>query len=158
MGMPVKQHNRLCLILSALLFALPAAAPAAAQTPNTGTIVVTVVAQQGLVVKDARVSVTNAATGAVSDVVSGDEGSVTMAALSLTGTYTVSVTKTGFTAEDVTGLTLRAGESARVKVKLVASGGKSEVTVYGTSDGVHSDPQIGRSLTTDQIKRPLHRF
>jgi len=130
---------------------MPIAAPAAAQTPNTGTIVVTVVDQQGLVVKDAKVSVTNSATGAVRDVVSGEEGSVTVAALSLTGKYTVSVTKTGFTADNVTGLVLRAGESARVKVKLVASGGKSEVTVYGTTEGVRSDSQIGRRMDSKVI-------
>ena len=58
---------------------------------------------------------------------------------------------TGFTAEDVTGLTLRAGETATVKVKLVASGGKSEVTVYGTTEGVRADAQIGRRLDSPQI-------
>lgn len=33
----------------------------------------------------------------------------------------------GFTGEDVDDLTLRAGETATVKVKLLASGGKNEV-------------------------------
>ena len=52
------------------------------------------------------------------------------------------------TAQDVT---LRAGETATVKVKLVVSGGKSEVTVFGTTEGVRADPQIGRPLDSEQI-------
>jgi hypothetical protein len=122
-----------------------------AQSPNTATMIVTVVDQTGAVVKDAKVSVVNTATGAAREVISGEEGSATIVALSLTGEYKVTVTMTGFTAEDLTGLTLRAGETATVKVKLVASGGKSEVTVYGTTQGVRADAQIGRSLGSQQI-------
>jgi hypothetical protein len=124
---------------------------ASAQSPNTATMIVTVVDQTGAVVKDAKVSVVNTATGAVREVISGVEGSATIVALSLTGEYRVTVAMTGFTAEDVTGLALRAGETATVKVKLVASGGKSEVTVYGTTQGVRADAQIGRSLGSQQI-------
>ena len=127
------------------------AAPFAAQSPNTATMIITVVDQNGGVVKDAKISVINTATGAERETVSGDEGSATIAALPLTGEYKVTVTMTGFTAEDVTGLTLRAGETATVKVKLVASGGKSEVTVYGTTEGVRANPQIGLPLGSKQI-------
>src|SRR5207237_7183303 len=38
-----------------------------------------------------------------------------------------------------------------VKVKLIASGGQSEVTVYGTTEGVRADPQIGLPLESAQI-------
>ncbi len=99
------------------------AAPAAAQSPNTASLLVTVVDQTGAVVQDAKVSVTNTSTGAVRELMSGADGSATIGALSLTGTYRINVTKAGFTAEDVTELTLRAGETATVKVKLVATGG-----------------------------------
>jgi hypothetical protein len=126
-------------------------APVAAQSPNTATMIVTVVDQTGAVVKDAKVSVVNTATGALREVISGEDGSATIAALSLTGAYKVTVASTGFTAEDVTGLTLRAGETATVKIKLVASGGKSEVTVFGTAEGVRADTQIGRRLDSAQI-------
>ena len=126
--------------------------PVAAQSPNTATMIVVVVDQSGGVVRDARVTVINTATGAVRDAVSGSEGSATIPALALTGEYNVSVTKPGFTADDISGLTLRAGETATVKMKLVASGGQSEVTVYGTAQGVRADPQIGRSLDRQQIE------
>src|SRR3954447_18455681 len=127
------------------------AVPALAQSPNTSTIVVFVIDQSGAVVKDAKVSVTNAQTRAARESTSGTDGSATFPALSLTGTYTVRVMKPGFVADDVPGLTLRAGEAASVRVKLVASGGKSEVTVFGTNGGVRADPQIGQAMDSPAI-------
>ena len=147
--MTTRNRCSLSLILIALFVFI--AAPAGAQSPNTATMIVTVVDQTGAVVKDAKVSVTNTATGAERAAVSGVEGSATIAALPLTGEYKVTVTMAGFTAEDVTGLTLLAGETATVKVKLVASGGKSQVTVYGTTEGVRATPQIGLPLGSKQI-------
>jgi len=143
----VNRMRRFCL--AALLCAF--AVPALAQSPNTASLVVSVLDQTGAAVPGAQVSVVNTATGAVRNAISGAEGSATIAALSLTGEYRVSVTMTGFTAEDITGLTLRAGETATVKVKLVASGGRSEVTVYGTIQGVRADAQIGRRLDSATI-------
>src|SRR6476659_2748919 len=97
--------------------ALISTAPSLAQSPNTASMVVTVVDQNGAVVAGASISVTNTATGATREAVSGDEGTVTIAGLPLTGEYKVHVTMTGFTADDATGLALRAGETAKVKVK-----------------------------------------
>jgi carboxypeptidase family protein/TonB-dependent receptor-like protein len=136
----------------ALLAFLPARS-AFAQSPNTASLVVVVVDQTGAVVRDANVTVINTATGAVREAVSGAQGSATVPALPLTGTYMVSVNKPGFTAEDVHGLDLRAGETATVKVKLVASGGTSEVTVYGTAQGVRADAQIGRAIDSEEIEQ-----
>jgi hypothetical protein len=128
------------------------ARPAFAQSTNTATILVTVVDQNGGIVKDAKVTVTNPATSATRDVQSLADGSASFAALSLVGTYTIHVVKAGFTADDVTGLSLRSGETVTVKIKLVATGGHSEVTVYGTTEGVKSNPQIGRILDSQQIE------
>ena len=125
--------------------------PVLAQSTNTSTLIVMVVDQSGAVVPGANVSVLNTATGAVRDAVSGGDGSATIAALPLTGDYRVTVTKAGFTAEGVTGLTLRAGETATVKIKLVVSAGLSEVTVYGTNQGVRADSQIGRRIDSRAI-------
>src|SRR5262249_47454271 len=83
--------------------------------------------------------------------VSGSEGSAVFAALPINGEYRVTVSMTGFTADEVTGLTLRAGETAQVRIRLVASGGKSEVTVYGTTEGVSATPQIGLPLDSKQL-------
>jgi hypothetical protein len=136
-------------VLSLLLTLMAVAS--LAQSPNTSSMIVTVVDQNDAVVKGATVSVVNTATGAVRETISGDDGSAIIAALPLTGAYKVTVTMSGFTAEDVSGLTLRAGETATVKVKLVASGGTSEVTVFGTAEGVRANPQIGIPLNSPQI-------
>jgi hypothetical protein len=135
------------IFFAVLLFAVPLFA----QTPNTAGIVVTVVDQTGAVVRDAAVTVINDATGAARAAVSNDQGLATISALPLTGTYRVNVTKAGFTANDAADLTLRAAETATVKVTLVASGGRTEVVVYGTTQGVRADAQIGRRLDSATI-------
>ena len=89
---------------------------AAAQSPNTASLIVTVVDQNDALVKGAQVTVTNTATGAAREAVSGEEGTATIAALSLTGEYKVSVTMSGFSTGEVSGLKLRASETAIVKV------------------------------------------
>ena len=141
----------------ALLLTGSAAAPALAQTPNTATLVVTVADQSGAVVPGAQVSVVNEALGLTRDEVTGADGSVVIPALPLTGTFVVHVSKSGFTAEDVPPVTLRAGETARVRVQLVATGGTSEVVVYGTTGGVRNDAQIGERLDSARIdETPLY--
>ena len=123
----------------------------AAQSPNTASVIVVVVDQTGAGVKDAKVSVVNTATGAVRESVSGSDGSATIPALSLTGTYTVGVSKAGFGNEELKDIALRSGETATLTVKLLVGSGKAEVTVFGTAEGVRADAQIGRRLESPQI-------
>src|SRR5262245_22089825 len=126
-------------------------APVAAQSPNTATMIVVVADQTGAVLKGAKVSVVNTATGAVRETVSGSDGSATIPALSLTGTYAVAVSKAGFGDEELKEIALRSGETATLNVKLLVGSGKAEVTVYGAAEGVSADPQIGRRLDGPQI-------
>ena len=115
-------------------------------------MIVMVVDQTGAVVKDAKVSVVNTATGATREADSGSDGSATIPALSLTGTYTVSVSKEGFSSEEAKDIALRSGETATLKVTLLVGSAKAEtVTVYGTAEGVRSNPQIGLPLDSPQI-------
>ena len=138
--------------LSLLLFLFVlTAVPAVAQTPNTATIIVTVVDEKGAVITDANVSVLNTATGALREARSTDEGNATFPALSLTGTYTVTVSHQGFGNEERKDLTLRSGETASVKVTLLAGSQRAEVTVYGTAEGVRADPQVGLPLPPSVI-------
>jgi hypothetical protein len=134
-----------------LLFILFGVISAAAQSPNTSSMVVTVVDQNDAVVPGARVTVTNNANGSVRDVIAGADGTATIAGLQLTGDYKVSVTKEGFAVDEVTGLVLRAGETAKVRVRLEVSGAKNEVTVFGTAEGVRADPIIGTRFDSRQI-------
>jgi hypothetical protein len=114
-------------------------------------MIIDVADQTGAVVRDAKVSVVNNATGAVREALSGSDGSVTIQALSLTGTYTVSVSRTGFGSEERKDITLRSGETATLKVTLLPGSEKAEVTVFGTAEGVRADPQIGLPLDSPTI-------
>jgi hypothetical protein len=122
-----------------------------AQSPNTSTIVVLVNDQSGAVVKDARVRVINNQTGAVREVLSGSDGSATFPALSLTGSYTVAVARQGFGSEERKDISLRAGEIATLRVRLLVGSERAEVVVYGTSQGVRADAQIGARLDSATI-------
>src|SRR5690348_12717882 len=124
----------------------------AAQSPNTATMIVVVADQTGAVVPGARVTVLNVATGASREAVSDSDGRATFAALSLTGTYKVTVAREGFGTEERQDLTLRSGETATLKVALLAGSQTAEVTVYGTAEGVRSDPQIGLPLQSKQLE------
>ena len=140
-----------CLFLTLTALLTFPTTPAAAQSPNTATMIVVVADQTGAVVKDAKVSVVNTATGDSREAVSGTDGTATFPALSLTGTYTVTVSREGFANEERTGLTLRSGETATIKVTLLAGSQTAEVTIFGTTEGVRADPQIGLPLQTEQI-------
>lgn len=133
------------------LFLLIFASAARAQSPNTSTLVVVVVDQTGAVAPGAAVVVANGSTGESREVASGPGGDATLPGLSVSGTYTVTVRKQGFADGIAEGVHLRAGETATLKVKLVVTGGTSEVTVYGTTEGVRNDAQIGRRLSSDLI-------
>src|ERR1051325_7116726 len=143
--MKLKGLLSLPLLLSALVTF------AAAQSPNTATMIVVVTDQTGAVVTDAHVTVLNAATGDSREAVTGSDGRATFGALSLTGTYKITVAREGFGTEERQDLTLRSGETATLKVTLLAGSQSAEVTVYGPAAGVRSDPQIGLPLQSKQI-------
>ncbi|HBB89694.1 MAG TPA: hypothetical protein DC047_18980 [Blastocatellia bacterium] len=149
---PNRNLFRLPLLLTAV-FAFIAATMiiAAAQSPNTASIIVVVNDQNGAALPGARVSVVNTATGATREALSGSDGSATFSALSLTGTYTVTVSREGFGSEERKDITLRSGEAATMKVTLLVGSEKAEVTVFGTTEGVRADAQIGIRLDSPTI-------
>src|SRR5215467_14083249 len=102
--MRIGYSTRSTLFLGALFAFL--LAPLTAQSPNTASMIVVVVDQSGGALKDAKVLVTNADTGAGREAVSGSDGSATIPALSLTGTYTVTVAKASFGNEQVKNISL----------------------------------------------------
>src|SRR5215210_6165043 len=136
----VRRVAPLVASLVTLLLFMPAAF---AQSPNTASMIVVVVDQNDAVVRDAKVTVSNDATGAVREAVSDGDGSVTIPALPITGTYRVAVAKEGFGNQELTGVTLRSGETATVKVKLQVGAQTALVTVFGTTEGVRDNPQTG---------------
>ncbi|HEV8269170.1 MAG TPA: carboxypeptidase-like regulatory domain-containing protein, partial [Thermoanaerobaculia bacterium] len=147
--MRLKTLSTLFVILAGILLAVP---PVAAQSPHNSAMVVIVSDPSGMPVPGAGVTVTNAATGAARRATTGQDGSATFAALPLTGGYKVTVALSGFETREVAGLSLRDGEKAAVRVTLEVEGKKSDVTVYGTAEGVRADAQIGRRLDASEIE------
>jgi Carboxypeptidase regulatory-like domain/TonB dependent receptor-like, beta-barrel len=145
----LKQYTFVACALIALLLFL--GNPIGAQSPNTSSIVVVVADQNSAVVRDAKVSVVNDATGALRETATDGDGRAPIAGLSLTGTYTVNVSKDGFGSEERKDITLRSGETATIKVTLAVGTSKTEVTVFGTAEGVRSNPQIGLPVQAKQI-------
>lgn len=143
----MRARTSVCAAAAACLLAVTASA----QSPNTASIVVAVVDQQNAVVPGATVTVTNRETGQVRQVATGDDGRAAVPALSLTGGYAVAIEKAGFAPEGRDGITLRAGETATLRLMLVPAGATSEVTVFGTAEGVRADAQIGRRLDSATI-------
>lgn len=142
---------RLMLTVGCVLLCLT---PAVAQSPNTAALVVAVHDESGAVVRGARITAVNTQTGASREAESGADGSSTFAALPVAGAYRVLVSRPGFSADTVENVLLRAGETATVKVRLVPGAQRAEVTVYGTTEGIHTDPQLGMRLADgilDQI-------
>lgn len=140
-------------ILSALIMALALAAPAFAQSQAVnGTIEGTVVDDQGAVLPGVVVTVSNLDTGATRSVVTNESGLFRAPLLPL-GTYRVSAELQGFRTYEQTGVTLTAGRTAVVDVKM--SVGAVEETVTVTADSPLVDLgriEQGRTLTEAEIK------
>lgn len=98
-----------------------------AQTPY-GSIVGTVTDPAGAVIPDARVTITNEATGVSREARTGGRGDFRVPAL-LPSTYTVEVTAPGFRKGVVTGIVLAVNQVARVDVNLQVGPVAEEVTV-----------------------------
>ena len=79
----LKRFGSICTGLLVLLICVGGGAPAAAQTPNTAAILVVVVDQTAGVIRDAKIAVINSATGALREVVSAADGTVTVGALTI---------------------------------------------------------------------------
>lgn len=128
-----------------------------AQTPNTAALIVTVVDPNQAVIPGATVTLTNEATSEVRTGSSDSQGTVRFSSLRLNGTYRVSASATGFKSNSAKTLDLRAGETATLILSLEVGykgdgDGLGSVTVYGTQEGVRTDPQIGRAIDARQIE------
>jgi hypothetical protein len=136
----------------ALLLVAVCALPAAAQS-NKGTITGTVTDPQGAVVKDAKITATNTATGEAREATTGDEGTYSLPALD-PGVYRVTVDATGFSQSVVEEVKLDTAGRQAVDVTLTAggvSGGTVTVTAEAplaeTETSVRGDLITGKQVT-----------
>lgn len=112
------------------------AASAFAQS-NTGSLVGTVVDQQGAVVSGASVVVTDNATSKERTATASGEGTFTVPQLEV-GTYTVKVTATGFKTHTATDLKIDIGKEYSLNIALEPGGISENVTVVAGVDVVNS--------------------
>ena len=138
--------------LWALTLAAAFALTASAQS-NKGTITGTVTDPQGAVVKDAKVTATNTATGESREATTSDEGTYSLPALD-PGVYRITVDASGFSQSAVEGVKLDTASRQAVDVTLTAgavSGGTVTVTAEAplaeTETSVRGDLITGKQVT-----------
>jgi len=118
---------------------------------NTGTIIGQVQDQNGAVVPNATVTVTNLGTNETRTVQTNGEGFYEAASLA-TGMYKVSAASTGFTTQSVTDIRLAVGDRQRVDVKLAVAGADVVVQVADTTPVETETPTVGDTITAARIQ------
>jgi carboxypeptidase family protein len=137
--------------LSMLLILSSFSGLARAQVTTTGRISGIVMDQQGAVVRNAEVVVTNNETGAEYKSKSGEEGTFFISALPV-ATYTVAVSAQGFKQTKITDVKIEVGKSATVEVKLEVGAASESVTVTGGAEVLQRDTtNIGSIISGRQI-------
>ena len=118
---------------------------------DLGTITGTVVDAQGAAVPNAKITITNTATGVTYDTVTTGTGSYTRPALN-PGTYTVSVEAPGFQKSEQTGIIVSPNEPVAVNLTLQVGNVNQTVEVTASAPLLQTEsPVIGETLNTQQI-------
>jgi len=140
-------------LVLALLLAFASALPGAAQTTAiNGTIEGTVSDDQGAVLPGVTVTVTNVETGDTRSVVTNESGLYRALLLPL-GNYKLEAELQGFRKYEQSGVTLRAGQTAVIHVKLSVGAVAETITVTADSPIVDlAKIEQGRTLTNAEIK------
>jgi hypothetical protein len=140
-------------IVTALLVALLTASSAFAQSQAiNGTIEGTIVDDQGAVLPGVNVTVTNIGTGDTRTVVTNNSGLYRAPLLPL-GTYKLSAELQGFRTYEQTGITLSAGRTAVIDIRLTVGAVQEAITVSADAPLVDSGKiEMGRVLTETEIK------
>jgi len=138
-------------LLAAVAIFLAIELPLFAQSPNTGTLVVVVVDQTGGVLPGAQVELTNSATGGLRRTTTGGNGTATIPALALNGSYNLTISEAGFKTKRISGIILRPGETATVRATLTVDIDQLLVVVDTWGPTVRDNPQIGGLADATQI-------
>jgi hypothetical protein len=122
-----------------------------AQLITTGTINGTVTDKSGAVVPHAAIAITNTNTGAISNTVSNNDGSYSQVGLP-TGTYTVTVTMTGFSTYNETGIYL--GPTAVRTVLAVLTPGAASTNINVTASALQVETttsDLSNQISSEQV-------
>jgi len=119
---------------------------------SRGSITGQVTDPTGADVSNAAVTVTSTDTGAISHVVTTQEGYYTVPGL-LPGGYAVGVTAQGFKAFERTGLTLETQQNLTINVRLQVGAASEQITVSAAPPLIDTaDASTGQVLTTEQVE------
>ncbi len=142
------------LLASAVLMLLTAAAaPVFAQGGATSSISGTVVDSGGGVIPGATVVVKNNASGTTFNAVTNSAGTFSVPALDA-GTYTVTVSLSGFKTAVIKDVQLAIGTPGSVKAVLEVGGIEQTVEVVATTQLINTQtPTISSTLTSEQINK-----
>lgn len=133
-----KQLNRSVLVSLLFAFLVSFVCPMVTRAQlNTGSISGTVQDPTGAVLAQAKVNVTNEATGAVEKTTSGADGLYNFPRL-VAGTYTISAEQAGFAPITLTGIVLNIYQSAVVDIVMKVGTTEQSVTVKGSAPLVDS--------------------
>ncbi|HEX4321684.1 MAG TPA: carboxypeptidase-like regulatory domain-containing protein [Acidobacteriaceae bacterium] len=151
----------LCMSLGATL--------AFGQATNSGTVVGVVTDQSGAVVPGALITLTQASTSSSRTTTTSNSGQYVLQNVA-PGAYTVTVDKTGFSNDKLTGLTVQVGSQATANFKLSVGSAQQTVEVQasntdlqtlnqtvGSSVGaleIEALPSIGHDVTTFTAMQP----
>lgn len=128
------------------LFALSLSKPLRAQL-TTGAILGTVTDPSGAAIPGAKVTVTNTGTQVARTATTAQNGDYVFNLL-LPGTYSVTVTASGFKVFTASGIALAAGDRHRVDAKLVVGAVSQTVTVQAQSSALQTDSSVVSSTIT----------
>ena len=118
-----------------------------AEAQDLANIVGTVTDPSGAAVPNARIVVSNPAKGLQREVVSRADGEYTAARIPM-GDYVITCEATGFQKLTHSGVTLDAGQTQRVDLKLVVGGTQQQITVTGNIPKVETETGAISSVVT----------
>jgi Carboxypeptidase regulatory-like domain len=140
------RRTYLRFVLLPLLFALTCVGAFAQANSNITGLVTD---QSGAAIPGAKLVLTDSATGATKNTISGDTGLYEFAALNA-GTYSLSVSAKGFQTFNQTGIVVNVSATFRVDAKLTVGSEATTVTVQADALTVQSDSNVVSTLINEQ--------
>src|SRR2546425_336100 len=145
---PRYRGKKITLGMAAVFMVLAVVGPISAQTFR-GAILGTVTDPNGAVVPEATVTAKNVATGIERSTVTDEFGNYSLPELQ-TGTYEVTVQKSGFQISKVTGAVVEVSAEKRVDVVMAVAGSGATVGIASSTQGETNTNTPGGTISTQQ--------
>ena len=139
------------VVLLALAISVGCAQSLLAQGTDLGTIRGTVGDPSGAVIANASVTIADLATNALRHTETNSQGEYQMFGLP-SGTYKVTITAPGMTAQDITGIVLTGSDTVNANAVLKISGGTENVVVITEAPTINTaDQTISDTITSREV-------